>query len=136
MTLGKRLLLFGLLGPPLGFVTGFWGVLQILNMALGEKSTVELGQLVLLPLAYMVGTVPALAVGWIDHYFRNWRLGAMLTCLTGYLLSFTPIAAALVMGFLHGPFVLIFGLIGAIPALICALIARMLNGGKDDASIG
>ena len=127
MTLGKRLLLFGLLGPPLGFVTGFWGLLQILNIALGEKSTAEPGQLVLLPLAYTMGLVPALAVGGIDHYFRDWRLGPLLTCLAGYLLGFMPIAGALVLGFIHGPFVLIFGLIGAIPALICALVARMLS---------
>ncbi len=127
MTLGKRLLLFGLLGPPLGFVTAFWVLLQILNMALGEKSTADLGQLILLPMVYIVGIVPALAAGGIDHYFRNWRLGPLFTCLAGYLLGFVPIATALVMGFTHGPFVLIFGLIGAIPALICALIARMLN---------
>jgi hypothetical protein len=127
MTPARRLLLFGLLGPPLGFVTGFWVLLQILNMALGEKSTAELGQLGLLPMAYIVGIVPALATGGIDHYFRNWRLGPLFTCLAGYLLGFMPIAPALVMGFIHGPFVLIFGLIGAIPALICALIARMLN---------
>ena len=127
MTLGARLLLFGLLGPPFGFVTAFWVILQIVNMALGEKNTADLGQLVLLPMAYIVGIVPALAMGGIDHYFRNLRLGPLFTCLAGYLLGFMPIATALGMGFIHGPFVLIFGLIGAIPALICALIVRMLN---------
>ncbi len=119
------MLLFGLLGPPLGFVTAFWILLQIVNTALGEKSTADPGQLIVLPLAYTVGIVPALATGGIDHYFRNWRLGPLFTCLAGYLLGFMPIATALAMGFIHGPFVLIFGLIGAIPALICALIARI-----------
>jgi hypothetical protein len=96
-------------------------------VATGGESTAHPGQLILLPTAYVLGIVPALATGLIDHYFRKTKLGVLYTGLTGYLLGFMPIATALVMGFLHGPFVLLFGLIGAVPALICSLIARNID---------
>lgn len=130
MALIKRLVLFGLLGPLLGFITGFWGLLQIFTVAVGDKPTADVGQIVLLPMAYLVGVLPALVTGAIDHAFRNRRYGPLYTCCAGYLLGFMPIAASIAMGFTRGPYVLIFGLIGTIPALICSLIARRMTHGK------
>jgi hypothetical protein len=133
MTLVKRLTLFGLLGPFLGFMTAFWGLLQILTVAVGDPPTIDPGQLVLLPMAYVLGIAPALIAGAIDHSVRNARFGPLYTCLAGYLLGFMPIGAALVMGFIRGPYVLLFGLIGAIPALICSALARRVGrAGNDD----
>jgi hypothetical protein len=127
MKIVRRLLLFGLLGPALGFVMAFWVILQIFNVATGGESTAHPGQLILLPMAYALGIVPALATGLIDHYFHKKKLGVLYTCFAGYLLGFMPIATTVLMGFLHGPFVLLFGLIGAVPALVCSLIARNIN---------
>ena len=127
MTLAKRLTLFGLLGPPLGFVTGFWGLLQILTVAVGDPPTIHPGQILLLPMAYMLGLVPALLAGAIDHSVRNVRFGPIYTCLAGYLLGFLPIGVSLIMGLMGGPYVLIFGLVGAIPALICSAVARRVS---------
>jgi hypothetical protein len=127
MTQARRLLLFGLLGPALGFVTAFWILLQIFSVALGDEPTAHPGQVILLPLAYAVGLAPALAAGLVDHAVQNARLGPLYTCLAGYLLGFMPIAAGLLMGLMHGPYVLLFGLIGAVPALACSLVARRMG---------
>lgn len=127
MTLAKRLTLFGLLGPLLGFITAFWVLLQILTVAVGDPPTIHPGQVVLLPIAYMLGLIPALIAGAIDHSGRNARFGLIYTGLAGYLLGFLPISISLVMGGMSGPSVLIFGLVGAIPAMICSAVARRMS---------
>lgn len=142
MNPAARLALFGLLGPLLGFVTGFWGLLQILTVAVGDAATFDVGQLVLLPMVYVVGIVPALITGAVDHGVRHLKYGPLVTCLAGYALGFMPIGAAVAMGFFRGPYVWIFGLVGAIPALLCSLIARRIarsssipeSGGRNTAS--
>lgn len=41
----------------------------------------------------------------------------------GYVFIFMPLLAALTMGFVHGPYLLLFGIIGAVPAAICSWVA-------------
>jgi hypothetical protein len=119
----KRFLIFGLLGPLLGFVTFFWILLQILNWALGEENTFDLHQVVLIPMAYVIGIVPALTAAGFDHILRNVYRRVLWTTLFGYLLGLFPIASALLMGFVHGTYVLFLGLIGGIPAAICSWLS-------------
>jgi hypothetical protein len=38
-------------------------------------------------------------------------------------MSFLLLLSSLSMGFLHGPFVLMFGLLGAVPGAVCSCIA-------------
>lgn len=94
-------------------------------MAVGEPSTFDLHQVVLLPACYLVGLIPALLAAWFDHGLakRNlsWRIA--LTGLFGYAISYLPLAGAFWMGFLHGPELLWFGLIGAVPATVCAWLS-------------
>lgn len=45
----KRFLIFAILGPPLGFITVFWGMLQIANWATGHPLTIEARQILLPP---------------------------------------------------------------------------------------
>jgi hypothetical protein len=121
----KRILIFALLGPPLGFVTGLWIILPILNWALGEPSTFDYHQVVLLPLAYMIGLLPAVGVGFFDALLakRGVRWRPLWCALCGFAMSFLPLVPALAMGFLQGPYVLLFGLIGVLPGAICSWVA-------------
>jgi hypothetical protein len=133
----KRLLIFALLGPPLGLATGLWGLLPIMSAWLGGGSAFDLGQIVLLPLGYMVGLVPALlACGFDETLARlNVRFRVGWTALFGFAASFVPLLGALSMGFLHGPFVLAFGLVGATPASVCSWLSgrSVAWGGRQEA---
>ena len=104
---------------------GLWGVLPVLNGALGDPSVFDYRQLVLLPLAYQVGLVPALLVaafdGWLAKRGVRYRVG--WSTLFGFAMSFIPLLGALAMGFLHGPFVAMFGLLGAAPAAACSWLS-------------
>jgi hypothetical protein len=121
----KRFLIFGLLGPPLGFVMAFWVLLQILNWALGTESTFDIRQIVLIPMSYAIGIVPALLAALFDGALarRNIRWRVLWTTLFAYVLGFLPILSALTLGYLHGPYLLIFGFIGAIPGAICSWLS-------------
>jgi len=121
----RRFLIFGLLFPPLAFVVAFWGMLQILNWALGEKSTADYHQLILLPVAYVVVLLPAMLTAAVDNVLaaRNIPYRILRTTLAGYLFIFFPLLAALLTGSVHGPYLLLFGIIGAVPAAICSWLA-------------
>jgi len=122
----KRFLIFALLGPPIGLFTGLWGMLPFLNQSLTDPPIVDIHQIVLLPPAYMVGVLPALLVGVFDNALARRGIGRrVLWCaLLGFGASFLPLASAFAMGFLHGPWVLIFGLVGAVPGAVCSWLAR------------
>jgi hypothetical protein len=131
MSLGKRMLLFALIGPFIGFVMAFWVMLPLLTAALGDQPGASLGQLGILPAAYFIGALPAALTGAIDDLLARrslrpiWR--PLWTGLAGYLLGFAPILGGLLMGFMHGPILLLFGLIGAVPALVCSLVAALIE---------
>jgi hypothetical protein len=121
----RRFLIFGLLGPPLGMLTGMWGIVPVLNGLLGGPSVFDYHQLVLIPLAYQIGLLPALLVAVFDGLLarRGVRYRVGWSALFGFAMSFIPLLGALSMGFLHGPFVAIFGLLGAAPAAACSWLA-------------
>lgn len=113
-----------MLGPPLGLLTGMWGILPVLNWSLGGPTVFDYHQIVLIPLAYRVGLVPALLVGVLDGILAKRNVGYRVfwCALFGYAMSFLPLSSSLSMGFLHGPFVLMFGLLGAVPGAACSWI--------------
>lgn len=121
----RRFLVFGLLGPPLGFVVGFWGLLPLLNRASGGASVYDAHQLVLLPLAYWLGIVPALLAAALDRHLARrglpWR--PAWTALFAFGVSFVPLSAAIGMGFLKSPWLLVWGLVGAVPGFVCSLLS-------------
>jgi hypothetical protein len=125
----KRFVIFAALGPLIGFVT-VMALLQGLDRALGAETPFEFGQLVLLPAAYVIGFAPAMIVAVIDHAFRDLRYRVLWTTLSAYLAGFLPILTALLAGFVHGPYLLVFGLIGAVPGAICS----WLSGDRSKAS--
>ncbi len=121
----KRFLVFAALFPPLAFIVAIWGVLQILNWALAASSTVDYHQLILLPAAYVIVLFPAMLTALVDDVLarRNVRNRILWTALTGYVFIFAPLLAALLMGFVHGPYLMLFGVIGAVPGAICSWLA-------------
>lgn len=121
----KRFLIFAILFPPIAFVVAFWIMLQIANWTAGGPSTFDYHQVILLPMAYMVGIVPALLTAKADDILFEGRVRyrVLWTALAGYVFIFMPLLAALTMGFVHGPYLLLFGIIGAVPAAVCSWVA-------------
>ncbi|MBN9049977.1 MAG: DUF5413 family protein [Rhizobiales bacterium] len=121
----RRFLIFALLGPALGFVTAFWILLQAFNGLLGAPSTFDLHQVVLLPVAYMLGIGPALVTGLFDHVLarRGVRLRILWTTLFAYASAYLILLNAWGAGTVHGPALFLFGLIGAVPGAICAWLS-------------
>lgn len=121
----KRVLIFAILGPALGFVTLFWGLLQAFNGLLGAPGTFDLHQIVLLPAVYMLGIVPALVTAAFDHALarRRARLRILWTALFGYAAAYLILLTAWLDGFVHGPYLLAFGLVGAVPGAICSWLS-------------
>ncbi len=114
----KRFLIFAAVAPPLGFIVAFWVMLQIANWLAGSPTTFDVAQIMMLPTIYLVGLIPALTAAWFDHALarRNVSYRIALTALFGYTISYLPFAAAFWIGFGHGPYVLLLGLIGAVPS--------------------
>lgn len=125
----KRFLIFAVLFPPLAFVVGFWILLQILNWAEGDPTTFDIGQVVLLPVAHALAIVPALLTGAVDDalFKRSVRYRVLWTTLAGFVLIFLPALAAIPFGFVHGPHLYLFGIVGAVPAAICSWLAGMAD---------
>jgi hypothetical protein len=125
----KRFLIFAILGPPLGFVTLFWGLLGALGLALGEPPAIHAGQIVLLPMAYALGLAPALIAAAFDHALARWRvrLRILWTALFGYATAYLILLTAWMDGSVHGPYLPAFGLVGAVPGAICSWISSWIT---------
>lgn len=131
----RRFLIFAALFPPLAFVVAMWGMLQVLNWALGERSTADYHQLVLLPVAYVVAILPALLAALVDEILARTkvRYRMLWTALAGYVLIYAPLLTSLSTRSVHGPYLLLFGIIGAVPAAICSWLAGRKSRGSVEA---
>jgi hypothetical protein len=114
-----------------------WGILPVLNWSLGDAAVFDYHQIVLMPLAYQVGVLPALLAAAFDGWLAKWgiRFRVALCALFGFVVSFLPLLGALSMGFLYGPYVAIFGLLGA-GARGCLLMAFRQPGAASPATGG
>ena len=121
----NRFLIFAAMAPPLGFVVAFWVMLQIANRLAGSPITFDVAQVMMLPTIYLVGLIPALLAAGFDQALakRNVPYRIAFTALFGYTISYLPLAVAYSVGFAHGPEVLLFGLIGAVPSAMCSWLA-------------
>jgi hypothetical protein len=120
-----RFLIFAAVAPPLGFVVAFWVMLQIANWLAGGPTTFDVAQIMMLPTIYLVGLIPALLAAWFDHALakRNASHRIALTAMFGYAICYLPLAVVFWMGSAHGPDVLLFGLVGAVPSAVCSWLA-------------
>ena len=125
----KRPLIFALLGPPVGLFTALWVMLPLLNWSLGAASIFDYHQIVLLPVSYAIGLVPASLAAGFDGVMVSRRIPyyVVWTTLFGFLVSFVPLLSPYAHGFIHGPYILLFGFVGAVPAAVCSLIAGKLQ---------
>ena len=121
----KRFLIFAALFPSFAFVVAIWGILPVLNWVLAEPSTSDYHQLILLPAAYVIVLFPAMLTALVDDLLarKQVRYRILWTALAGYVFIFAPLLAALLMGFVHGTYLMLFGIIGAVPATICSWLA-------------
>ena len=90
----KRFVIFALLGPPLGMITGLWIMLPLFNLALGarplfEPSTLDWHKVVLLPFAYLMGLLPALAAAGFDELMAKRRWRVLWTALFSFAVAFS-----------------------------------------------
>jgi hypothetical protein len=92
---------------------------------LAEPSTADYHQLILLPAAYVIVLFPAMLTALVDDVLarRSVRVRILWTALAGYVFIFAPLLAALRMGVVHGPYLMLFGIIGAVPGAICSYLA-------------
>jgi hypothetical protein len=117
----KRLLDFLLIGPLLGYV-----VFILRNIAGGKLIDGMIGFLFGLPFAYLFGLPIALLVWAEDAWLWN-KIGlwpkAVSSAITGYAAS---IAMLMVLATrqLSVREILTFGIVGAVPAAVCSLLAR------------
>jgi hypothetical protein len=118
-----RLVLFGVLGPPAGLIAG----LAALRLTGPTGLDPFPGLLVLLPVTYFLGLVPALVTGLVDAVLaaHGTRYRLLLTTVTGAAVGFMPIAAAIGVAGLLRPAILLWAIIGAAPAALCAWLAGL-----------
>jgi hypothetical protein len=123
----KRLSIYVLLGPALGFCILMYGIVPLLSWRTGAEFSFgfDWHQLSLLPMAYFMGALPALITATADSALARRGVGARIVwvALVGFAACFLPIWSAVAMGYVHGPYVLAFGLVGAVPAFACCWLS-------------
>jgi hypothetical protein len=118
----RRFVIFATLGPLLGFVT-VMALVQALNVAIDGSMTLQFGQTVLLPAAYVLGIVPALITASVDNALSKARYRVLWTSMFAYFAGFMPVLTALLMGFLSSWYVLLVGLVGLVPGAVCSWLS-------------
>jgi hypothetical protein len=116
----KRFLIFVLLGPLLGYL-----VFLLRNVFAGRIFGGFMGVVFGLPFAYLFGVLIVLVM-WVEDWFLSHKIGlgmkVAISACVGYL---TSIAMLLLTSsrHLHLPEILSFGIVGAIPAVVCSWLA-------------
>ena len=95
-----RLLIFALLGPPIGLCFAMWVLLPVFEFAVGGRPLFDWHQIVLVPLSYLLGLVPACVVAVFDAFLagRHFSYRSLWTALFGFAASFLPLLSSLTAG--------------------------------------
>lgn len=134
--LGRRLLIFMLVGVPLG------SILLLLTLPVVMNGNLELGAvytdpaslplLVLLPPFWVVGALPALLCGGVDARLAQTRLGptrrAISTGCLAALLTLLPVLGLYAAGTIRGALPLLVGLAGTVAAITCSVLSSLADG--------
>jgi hypothetical protein len=114
-----RFLFFGALGPFLGF-------LVFIAIGGGFKSHAAESFTILLPFAFLAGVLPALATAVVDRMIAAWGVRSgkryFLTGLVGYAAAYLLMLENLLEVSPLVSFQFDWGLIGAVPAVICSWV--------------
>jgi hypothetical protein len=115
----KRILVFVLLGPPLGFAV------FLLYEAVVSRSVPSLSYLAYTPWAYVVGGVPAAVAAALDYRLsaKAASVRLALTAIGGFVA--TVLFTVIVVRPSTSPLreILGFGFVGAIPAAVCSWLS-------------
>ncbi|MBR0647121.1 hypothetical protein [Plastoroseomonas hellenica] len=122
--MGRRLLIFGLLGPAIG-----WVVMALLLMipavqSLGAVSRMLMLTVGVLPIAYVIGLIPAIITGLFDALFAEQRVKwrPVWTAVAGF---FATLLTVTLPGWVIGtvsPGALLYCALGAISGFLCAAL--------------
>jgi hypothetical protein len=112
---------------------GFFMLLPVISLMSGGGTGLGASKfiafVVSLPVTYMLGIVPALLVCGADAALaannftarsRIWSCAGL-----GFLMGFLPLLTSMSAGFIHGPWVLMFGAVGAIPGAACSWLSEL-----------
>jgi hypothetical protein len=124
----KRFLIYALLGPPVGFAVLIVMTALLTPRMRGTPDNALFGAVALaIPAAYLVGLLPAMIVAVVDLLLSKRKLalwpricactaaGYIVTMLGTYGFRLPPNGRFLLFG--------LFGLVGAIPAALCAWLS-------------
>ncbi|MDB5616980.1 hypothetical protein [Tardiphaga sp.] len=117
----RRFLVFLLLGPLIGFA-----VFAVRDVLGGKIFGGPIGLLVGLPFAYVFG-LPIVLVMWFEDWLLEGWMGLWPKLLTSAVTGYVAVIALLVIATtrqLSLRETLTFGIVGAIPAVICSWLAR------------
>ena len=131
MRVVKRLLIFAMLGPLLALCIAFAAVPYLAHSFRGNITVPVAIQLamIFIPYAYLLGIVPALITGAVDHFVgrRLATIAVGAACAIPVLYSTTWMKVPyMVMGAI---------LLGGIPAAVCSWIAGRLVSITNEASV-
>jgi hypothetical protein len=118
----KRIVIFALLGPLIGFVT-FMALARALNYGLDGSYRVEPNYVALVPVGYAIGIVPAMLAAWFDYAVRHAGYRVLWTALFSYVAGFMPVITAFLAGFIHAPYVFVVGLVALVPGAVCSWLS-------------
>jgi hypothetical protein len=106
-------------------LTAMWVLLPVLNWSQGGAAVFDYHEFDLMPLAYVVGLLPALLAAAFDGVLakRKVRFRPIWCALFGFAVGFLPLVGARWVGFLHGSLDASLGLVGAAPAVICSWLS-------------
>ena len=126
-------LIFLLGGPAIGSAVCFFVLLPIISVLGGDWHAFNVSMLVsyviTLPIAIVLGILPAGLACILDAKLLRYRVcHRQAWCVViGFVLGFLPLAPSFFNDFIHGPYLLAFGLVGAIPAGLCSWWADPAN---------
>jgi hypothetical protein len=110
----KRFAIFALLWPPIGLFVG--ATLTEMHGKVAEAAGLTF---VLLPIAYVVLIVPALALAFVDMLLAEYPVRFPVVCVVGFFAT----AMVFATGSDSNKF-LYFGIAGLAPTAICSLLAN------------
>lgn len=121
----RRLLVFGFLGPLLGYLTLLTIVQPLVNWMSGGQGDYGANPMAEIPLAYVVGVIPALAAAVADRWIAlrgiPWRPAWAGVCAFGTTL--VPVVVLAPEALLDDPAIAVLGVIGAVPGSICSVLS-------------
>jgi hypothetical protein len=113
-------------GPAIGSAVCFFVLLPLISILAGDWHAYNLSMfisyVITLALALVLGVLPAGLACIVDAKLLRYNVSHRHAwCVAfGFVIGFLPLAPSFFSHFIHGPYLLAFGLVGAIPAGIWA----------------